>query len=93
MPVRHRNPTLHLAGGRFARLLKLVEDGGIVRTIVLSSEGMFPDLGGGLEGKSNLTKVAVVETGDNEDKIPWMLGTYAADMLSSELKGKALDFT
>ena len=76
-----------------SRLLKLAEDGGIVRTIVLSPEGMFPDLEDGLARKYGLARVAVVETGNNEDDIPRALGTYAANMLSGDLKGKILGFT
>ncbi len=76
-----------------SRLLKLAEDGGIVRTIVLSPEGMFPELEDGLLRKYGLARVAVVETGNNEDDIPRALGTYAANMLSGALKGKILGFT
>ncbi len=76
-----------------SRLLKQAEDGGIVRTIVLSPEGMFPELEDGLLRKYGLARVAVVETGNNEDDIPRALGTYAANMLSGALKGKILGFT
>ena len=75
------------------RLLKLVEKGGFVRAIVLSSVGIFPDLWGGFARKYNLSKGAVLETGNNEDEIPWTLGTYAANTLSGELKRKFLGFT
>jgi len=76
-----------------SRLLKLAEDGEIVRTIVLSPEGMFPDLEDGLSRKYGLAKVAVVETGNNEDDIPRALGTYAANMLSGDFKGEIVGFT
>ena len=76
-----------------SRLLKLAEDVEIVRTIVLSPEGMFPDLEDGLSRKYGLAKVAVVETGNNEDDIPRALGTYAANMLSGDFKGEIVGFT
>ena len=56
-------------------LLKLAENGGAIRTIVLSTEGMFPDLEDGLAMKYDLTKMGVGETGYNEDEIPRKLGT------------------
>ena len=70
-----------------SRLLKLVEDGKIVRNLVLSPEVIFLDLEGGLARKYDLITAAVLETGNNNnDDTPRTLGTYASNMLSAEMK-------
>ena len=54
-------PQLGISQAGVSRLLKLAEDTGIVRTIVLPPEGMFPDLEDGLARKYGLARVTVVE--------------------------------
>ena len=69
-----------------SRLLKLVEDGKIVRNLVLSPEVIFLDLEGGLVRKYDLITAAVLETDNNNDDTPRTLRTYASNMLSAEMK-------
>lgn len=69
-----------------SRLLKLAEDGKIVRNIFLSPEVIFLDLEGGHARKYDLITAAVLETGNNNDDTPRTLGTYASNMLSAEMK-------
>ena len=69
-----------------SRLLKLAEDGKIVRNIFLSPEVIFLDLEGGHARKYDLITAAVLETGSNNDDNPRTLGTYASNMLSAKMK-------
>ena len=64
----------------------LVEDGKIVRNLVLSPEVIFLDLEGGLVRKYDLITAAVLETDNNNDDTPRTLRTYASNMLSAEMK-------
>ena len=67
-------------------ILKLAEDGKIVRNIFLSPEVIFLDLEDGHARKYDLITAAVLETGNNNDGTPRTLGTYASNMLRAEMK-------
>ena len=46
---------------------------------------MFLDLEGGLAREYDLITAAVLETGNSNDDTPRTLGTYASNMLSTEM--------
>ncbi len=69
-----------------SRFLTLAEEHGIVRTIVVPPEGLYPDLEDGLMEAYGLDAVYVVDIGAREDGIAHILGTAAARCLTSEFK-------
>jgi DNA-binding transcriptional regulator LsrR (DeoR family) len=70
-----------------SRFLSLAEEQGIVRTVVVPPEGLYPDLEDGLAQKYNLTSATVVDVNSRETAIASVLGSAAARCLSDELKG------
>lgn len=77
-----------------SRFLSLAEEHGIVRTVVVPPEGLFPELEDGLVETYGLAAAYVVDVGSSEDGIAHILGSAAARCLSSELKdGPVLGFT
>jgi DNA-binding transcriptional regulator LsrR (DeoR family) len=77
-----------------SRLLRMAEEHGIIRKIVVPPEGLYPDLEDGLAEAFGLDAVYVVDIGSEEDDIPQVLGSTAARCLSSEFEGgPVLGFT
>jgi DNA-binding transcriptional regulator LsrR (DeoR family) len=77
-----------------SRFLSLAEEHGIVRTIVVPPEGLYPDLEDGLTEAYGLDAAYVVDISSSEDGISHILGTAAARCLSDEFKdGPLLGFT
>ncbi|MFO1033536.1 MAG: sugar-binding domain-containing protein [Hyphomicrobiales bacterium] len=70
-----------------SRFLSLAEEHGIVRTIVVPPEGLYPDLEDGLARAYGLDAVYVVDISSHEDGIAHVLGAAAARCLMGELKG------
>jgi DNA-binding transcriptional regulator LsrR (DeoR family) len=77
-----------------SRLLTLAEEHGIVRTIVVPPEGLYPDLEDGLAEAYGLDAIHIVDVSSSEEGVAHVLGTAAARCLASELKsGSILGFT
>ncbi|MCB1378121.1 MAG: winged helix-turn-helix transcriptional regulator [Alphaproteobacteria bacterium] len=77
-----------------SRLLRMAEEHGIIRNIVVPPEGLYPDLEDGLIDAYALDAVYVVDMGSAEDGIAQILGAAAAQCLNGELKGgPTLGFT
>ena len=77
-----------------SRLLRMAEEHGIIRKIVVPPEGLYPDLEDGLSEAFGLDAVYVVDVGANEDGIPQVLGAAAARCLSGAFDGgPVLGFT
>lgn len=70
-----------------SRFLSLAEEHGIVRTIVVPPEGLYPDLEEGLVEAYGLDAAYVVDLSSNEEGVSHILGTAAARCLSDEFKG------
>lgn len=79
--------TLHLSQARVSRLLKRAAELGIVRTVVVVSQGVHTELEEALEERYGLAEAVVVDVeGDDQDVIAG-LGSAAADYLESTLTG------
>lgn len=76
-----------------SRLLRLAEEEGIVRTVVIPPEGLHPDLEEGLVEACSLSRAIVIDTGPDEGDIPHILGTAAARYLAPEISGGVVGFT
>lgn len=77
-----------------SRLLRMAEENGIIRKIVVPPEGLYPDLEEGLMGVYKLDAAYVVDVGPNEDGIAQILGAAAARCLSDAFDGgPVLGFT
>lgn len=77
-----------------SRLLRMAEEQGIIRKIVVPPEGLYPDLEDGLESTFGLSAAYVVDIGTSEDGIAQILGEAAARCLTSEFAaGPVLGFT
>jgi DNA-binding transcriptional regulator LsrR (DeoR family) len=77
-----------------SRFLSLAEEHGIVRTIVVPPEGLYPDLEEGLAEAYGLDAVHVVDISSSEEGIAHVLGTAAARCLEDEFdKGPVVGFT
>src|SRR5688572_32086733 len=75
--------TLHLSQPRVSRLLKRAAELGIVRTIVVASEGIHTEVEEALEERYGLTEAVVVDVeGDNTDILA-SLGSAGAAYLES----------
>jgi DNA-binding transcriptional regulator LsrR (DeoR family) len=70
-----------------SRLLSLAEEHGIVRTVVVSPEGLYPDLEDSLVEAYGLKSAFVIDINSREEGVSHVLGTAAARCLVSELKG------
>jgi DNA-binding transcriptional regulator LsrR (DeoR family) len=73
-----------------SRLLSLAEEQGIVRTVIVPPEGLYPDLEDGLAQKFELDAAYIVDVGVNERAISHILGNAAARCLTDELKGGSM---
>lgn len=77
-----------------SRFLQLAEEHGIVRTIVVPPDGLYPDLEDELMETYGLDAAYVVDISSSEVGIAHVLGAAAVGCLSSELKnGPVLGFT
>jgi DNA-binding transcriptional regulator LsrR (DeoR family) len=77
-----------------SRFLTLAEEHGIVRTVVVPPEGLFPDLEDGLMDAYGLDAVYVVDVSSREEGVAHTLGTAAARCLAGEFKnGPVLGLT
>ena len=77
-----------------SRLLRMAEEQGIIRKIVVPPEGLYPDLEEELAETFGLDAAYVVDVGTAEEGIPQILGAAAARCLSSEFEGgPVLGFT
>ncbi len=79
--------TLEISQASVSRFLALAEEQGIVRTIVVPPEGLYPELEEELAVTYGLQAVYVVDVTARESGIELVLGAAAARCLSSELKG------
>ena len=79
--------TLHLSQPRVSRLLKRASELGIVRTVVVVSQGIHTDVEEALEDRYGLAEAVVVDVeGDNEDILAG-IGSAGATYLESILTG------
>lgn len=77
-----------------SRLLRMAEEHGIIRKVVVPPEGLYPDLEDALCSTYNLNSAFVVDVGSEEDQIPQILGAAAARCLEPELNiASAIGFT
>ncbi len=70
-----------------SRLLSLAEEQGIVRTVVVPPEGLYPDLEERLAEAYGLEVAYVVDVSSNEIGISHVLGNAAARCLADDMKG------
>ena len=85
---------LGISQASVSRFLQLAEEQGIVRTIVVPPDGLYPDLEDGLMEVYGLDAVYVVDTSHNEVGIAHLLGAAAVGCLGSEFQsGPILGFT
>ena len=77
--------TLEISQASVSRFLTLATEHGIVRTIVVPPEGLYPELEEGLAAAYGLDTVYVVDITARESGIEQILGTAAAQCLTSEL--------
>jgi DNA-binding Lrp family transcriptional regulator len=70
-----------------SRLLSLAQEYGIVRTVVVSPEGLYPDLEDSLVDAYGLKNAFVIDINSREEGVAHVLGTAAARCLAGELKG------
>lgn len=76
---------LDISQASVSRFLALAEEHGIVRTIVVPPEGLYPELEDGLAAAYGLQAVYVVDVTARESGIEQILGAAAAQCLTSEL--------
>ena len=77
-----------------SRLLRLAEEQGIIRSVVVPPEGLYPDLEDGLVEAFGLDAAYVVDIGSSEDGIAQVLGAAAARCLTDVFDtGPVLGFT
>jgi DNA-binding transcriptional regulator LsrR (DeoR family) len=79
--------TLEISQASVSRFLALAEEHGIVRTIVVPPEGLYPELEEGLAAAYGLQAVYVVDITARESGVELILGAAAARYLPVELKG------
>src|SRR3954452_16222986 len=79
--------SLHLSQARVSRLLKRAAESGIVRTVVVVSQGVYTDLEESLENRYRLSEAVVVDVEGEEEDIIAGLGSAAAGYLESTLTG------
>jgi DNA-binding transcriptional regulator LsrR (DeoR family) len=79
--------TLEISQASVSRFLALAQEHGIVRTIVVPPEGLYPELEDGLTAAYGLQAVFVVDLTLRESGIELILGAAAARYLPGELQG------
>ncbi len=77
---------LGISQASVSRFLTLAEEHGIVRTVVVPPEGLYPDLEEGLAEAFGLEAVYVVDISSSEAGVAHVLGTAAAQCLVSEFR-------
>lgn len=70
-----------------SRFLSMAEEHGIVRTIVIPPEGLYPELEESLVERYGLQSAYVVDITSRESGLEMALGAAAAQCLAGELKG------
>jgi len=80
---------MHVSQSRVSRWLKEAGEAGIVRTIVLAPEGVYPELEDQIRDKYGLSHVIVVEAEGDEQSVMSALGGAAASYLETTLTGDA----
>ena len=78
---------LHISQARVSRLLKRATELGIVRTIVVVSQGVHTDLEQALEQRFGLAEAVVVDAETDEASILRALGSAGASYLETTLTG------
>lgn len=78
---------LGISQASVSRFLQLAEEQGIIRTIVVPPEGLYPGLEDGLMETYGLDAAYVVDISVDEPDVAHVLGAAAADCLSNEFKG------
>jgi DNA-binding transcriptional regulator LsrR (DeoR family) len=73
-----------------SRFLTLAEEHGIVRTVVVPPEGLYPDLEDSLAEAYGLDAVYVVDISSSEVGVAHVLGTAAAQCLANEFKNGSI---
>jgi DNA-binding transcriptional regulator LsrR (DeoR family) len=73
-----------------SRFLNLAEEHGIVRTVVVPPEGLYPDLEEGLIERYGLDAAYVVDIGAKEEGVAHVLGAAAAQCLVDEFEDAAI---
>lgn len=77
-----------------SRLLRMAEEQGIIRKIVVPPEGLYPDIEDGLVAAYGLDAAYVIDLGSSEDGIAQILGAAAARCLTDVFDGgPVLGFT
>ncbi len=85
---------LGISQASVSRFLQLAEEQGIVRTVVVPPEGLYPGLEDGLMEAYGLDAAYVVDISASEVGVAQVLGAAAAACLSGEFKnGPVLGFT
>ncbi len=79
--------TLHLSQARVSRLLKRASEVGIVRTVVVVSQGVHTDLEEALEQRYGLREAVVVDVDGEERDILAGIGSAGASYLEATLTG------
>lgn len=79
--------TLHLSQARVSRLLKRANELGIVRTVVVVSEGVHTEVEEALEQRYGLVEAVVVDVDGSESDILSGIGSAGATYLESTLTG------
>src|SRR3954453_9425755 len=79
--------TLHLSQARVSRLLKRANELGIVRTVVVLSQGVHTEIEEALEDRYNLAEVLVVDVEGEDADVLAGLGSAGASYLESTLTG------
>lgn len=79
--------SLHLSQARVSRLLKRAAEVGIVRTVVVISQGVHTDLEEALEERFGLLEAMVVDVDGTEQDITTGIGSAAAAYLEATLTG------
>jgi DNA-binding transcriptional regulator LsrR (DeoR family) len=79
--------SLEISQASVSRFLALAVEHGIVRTIVVPPEGLYPELEDGLAAAYGLQAVYVVDITARESGVELILGAAAARCLSTEFKG------
>ena len=80
---------LSVSQSRISRWLKAAEERGIIRTIVLAPDGVYPELEEGVRDLFSLRHVVVADAADDEQAIMAALGSAAAIYLETTLADAA----
>lgn len=80
---------LHISQSRVSRWLKQATEAGIVRTVVIPPEGVFPELEERIALRYGLRQVLVVETSSDERSMLPALGAAAASYLETTIENGA----